>query len=150
MEVILREDVSNLGVTGDRVKVRPGYARNFLLPRGLAVVADRRNLGLLEHQQRVANEKRDRERKLSESLAQKLGKVRLTLRAKAGEEGKLFGSVTNHDVELGLRDLGFEVDRRKIRIEEPIRSLGEHPVAIHLSGGLTATVTVIVEPETAN
>ncbi len=147
MEVILREDVPNLGVTGDLVKVKPGYARNFLLPRKLAVLADRRNVSLLEHEKRQAAEKRERDRKASESIAQKLTNTRLTVRARAGEEGKLFGSVTNTDLEKALVDSGFTIDRRRIRLEEPIKSLGEHTVSVQLAAGITAHVTVIVEAE---
>src|SRR5438094_6041536 len=105
MEVILREDVPSLGTVGDVVKVKPGFARNYLLPRGLAVVADRRNVHVLEHQKRLAADKRERDRKQAQSAAQQLSSVRLTIKARAGEEGKLFGSVTNLDIEKALADL---------------------------------------------
>ena len=147
MEVILREEVANLGSTGEVVKVRPGFARNFLFPRGLAVLADRRNLGALEHEKRLAAEKRDRDRRASEGLAQKLTSTRLVIHARAGEEGKLFGSVTNHDVERSLSEVGFTIDRRRILLPDPIKALGEHAVPIQLAAGVTAHVTVSVEPE---
>ncbi len=147
MEVILREDVPNLGGVGDVVKVKPGFARNFLLPRGLAVVADRRNIRVLEHQKRLVADKRERDRRDAQSLAQKLSSLRLTIKARAGEEGKLFGSVTNLDVERALADHGFAVERRRIRLEEPIKVLGEHVVPIHLGVGVDANVTVVVEAE---
>lgn len=147
MEVILREDVANLGTVGDIVKVKPGYARNYLLPRNLAVIADRSNLGVLEHQKRVVGAKRDRDRKQAESLAQRLTSMRVTIKARAGEEGKLFGSVTNQDIEKALAEQGFTVERRRIRLDEPIKSLGEHQVPVHLSTGVNAHVTVIVEAE---
>src|ERR1043166_336494 len=99
VEVILRDDVPNLGKIGDVVRVKPGYARNFLLPRGLAVEASRNNLQMLEHHKRVIGAKAERERKGAEALASRLGGVRLTVKARAGEEGRLFGSVTNLDVE---------------------------------------------------
>ena len=146
MEVILIEDVPNLGSVGDIVKVKPGFARNYLLPRALAVVADNRNRHVLEHQKRVVADKRERERRQNETLAQKLGGLRLTIKARAGEEGKLFGSVTNIDVERALIDAGFEVERRRIRLDEPIKSVGEHTVPVHLSVGVDARLTVIVEP----
>ncbi len=147
MEVILREDVPSLGTVGDVVKVKPGFARNYLLPRGLAVVADHRNVRVLEHQKRLVADKRERDRRNAQTVAQKLGSLRLTIKARAGEEGKLFGSVTNIDVERALADAGFEVDRRRIRLEEPIKSIGEHVVTVHLQTGIDAQVTVAVEPE---
>lgn len=145
MEVILREDVPHLGHIGDVVKVKPGYARNFLLPRGLAVAADKRNLGRLEHERRLATEKRERVLTASRSLAGTLSSARVTIKARAGEEGKLYGSVTNIDVERALADKGFTIERRRIRLDEPIKSLGDHQVTVHLSVGVDATVTVVVE-----
>jgi large subunit ribosomal protein L9 len=147
MEVILREDVPNLGTVGDIVKVKPGYARNYLLPRQLAVIADRGSVRVLEHQKRVVASKRDRDRKQAETLAQRLTSMRVTVKARAGEEGKLFGSVTNQDIEKALEEQGFTVERRRIRLDEPIKAVGEHVVPIHLSTGVNAHVTVIVEAE---
>ena len=147
MEVILREDVPNLGTVGDVVKVKPGFARNYLLPRGLAVLADRRNVHVLEHQKRTLADKRERDRRQAETAAQKLSSARLVVKARAGEEGKLFGSVTNLDVEKALAAQGYTVERRRIRLEEPIKSVGEYKVPIHLGVGVDATVTVVVEAE---
>jgi len=147
MEVILREEVPHLGTTGDIVKVKPGYARNYLLPRGLAVAADRRNVKELEHLKRVSAEKRDRERRTAETLAQKLTALRLTIKARAGEEGKLFGSVTNQDVEKALEAAGHPIERRRIRLAEPIKTLGEHMIPVHLGTGVDAHVTVVVAAE---
>jgi len=149
MEVILREDVPNLGTIGDIVKVKPGFARNYLLPRGLAVVADTRNRHALEHQKRVMAEKRERERRHNETAAQKLSALRVTLKARAGEEGRLFGSITNIDIERALADGGFSIERRRIRLDEPIKVVGEHAVPIHLGVGVTAHITVVVEAEEA-
>lgn len=146
MEVILREDVPHLGIIGDIVKVKPGYARNFLLPRGLATVADKRNMRELEHQRRLTAEKRDRAQRAAQSIAQKLAALRVTIKARAGEEGKLFGSVTNIDIEKALSDQGVEIERRRIRLEEPIKSLGEHRVPVQLAAGVTCELTVKVEP----
>ncbi len=148
MEVILREDVPTLGMVGDVVKVKPGFARNYLLPRGLAVVADRRNIGVLEHQKRLAADKRERDRRQAEGAAQKLSSLRLTIHARAGEEGKLFGSVTNLDIERALSDQGFTVERRRIRLDEPIKAVGEYVVPIHLGVGVDARITVVVQSET--
>ena len=145
MEVILREDVPSLGATGDVVKVRPGYARNYLLPRGLAVLADRRNIQVLEHNRRVVAAKRDRDRQQAQTLAEQMGKLRLVIQERAGEEGKLFGSVTNQDVERALAKSGFPIDRRKIRLDEPLKALGEYTVPVHLGAGVDAQVTVVVE-----
>ena len=147
MEVILKEDVPKLGSIGDVVKVKPGFARNYLLPRGLALVADTRNVHALEHQKRIGAEKRERERRKGETIARQLTSLTLTIAARAGEEGKLFGSVTNQDIEKALADQGFTVERRRIRLDEPIKSLGEHTVPVHLSTGVNAHVTVIVEAE---
>ena len=147
MEVILREDVQNLGTVGDIVKVKPGYARNYLLPRGLAVVADRRNVHVLEHQKRVVGDKREHDRRQAETAAQRLSSLRLTIKARAGDEGKLFGSVTNLDIEKALSEQGVTVDRRRIRLEEPIKSIGEHVVPVHLGVGVDTQVTVVVEAQ---
>ena len=147
MEVILREDVQNLGTVGDVVKVKPGYARNFLLPRGLAVVADRRNVRVLEHQKRVVADKREHDRREAQAAAQKLSSIRVTVKARAGEEGKLFGSVTNLDIEKALSEQGINVERRRIRLEEPIKSIGEHVVPVHLGVGVDAQITVVVEAQ---
>jgi large subunit ribosomal protein L9 len=145
MEVILREDVAHLGHIGDVVRVKPGFARNYLLPRGLAVVADKRNLGQLEHDRRVTADKRERALRASKTLAEKLAAARVVIKARAGEEGKLFGSVTNIDVERGLAEQGLAIERRRIRLDDPIKSVGEHRVTIHLSVGVDAEVTVVVE-----
>jgi large subunit ribosomal protein L9 len=147
MEVILREDVPNLGTIGDVVKVKPGYARNYLLPRALAVVADRRNVHVLEHQKRLAADKRESERRHAEAAAQQLGAASVVIKARAGEEGKLFGSVTNLDIEKALANQGLMVERRRIRLDEPIKSIGEHTVPVHLGVGVHTQITVIVQAE---
>lgn len=147
VEVILREDVPNLGAIGEVVRVRPGYARNFLFPRGLAVEASRKNLAELGHQKRVIAAKAERDRKSAEGVAAKLEGLSVTVRARAGEEGRLFGSVTNLDVERLLAAKGVTVERRRILLEEPIKQLGTFPVAIQLGQGVRATIQVVVEPE---
>src|SRR5215475_3158055 len=144
MEVILREDVPHLGTIGDVVKVRAGYARNYLLPRGLATVADKRNLRALEHERRVVEDKRRRARSAAETLSQRLSATRIVITARAGEEGKLFGSVTNIDIERALADQGLAVERRRIRLDEPIKTLGEHKVAVTLAAGVASELTVTV------
>lgn len=147
MEVILKEDVPKLGSIGDVVKVRPGYARNFLLPRGLAVVADPRNLGALEHAKRVTGEKREREMRKADTLAKQISSISLRLTAKAGEEGKLFGSITNIDIEKALADKGVAVDRRRIQLDEPIKQLGDYTIDIQLPLGVAAKVALAVVGE---
>jgi len=146
MEVILREDVTHLGHIGDVVKVKPGYARNFLLPRGLAVVADKRNLKRLEHERRLVGEKRERALRAAQSVAEKIAAVRIVVKARAGEEGKLFGSVTTMDLEKELVARDISVDRKRIRLDEPIKQVGEHKVTVHLGVGVDAQFTVVVEP----
>jgi len=147
VEVILRDDVPHLGKIGDVVRVKPGYARNFLLPRGLAVEANRRNLRVLEHQKRVIAAKAEREKKSAEAVAAKLAGLRLTVRARVGEGGRLFGSVTNLDVERLLAERGYTVDRRRIALEEPIKELGTFPIAVQVGRNVRATVELTVEAE---
>ena len=113
VQVILRDDVANLGKIGDVVRVKPGYARNFLIPRGLAVDANPKNLRVLEHQKRVIAAKAEREHKTAEAVARRVQGVKLTVRVRAGEEGRLFGSVTNMDIERLLAEKGVQVDRRQ-------------------------------------
>jgi large subunit ribosomal protein L9 len=148
MQVILREEVENLGTIGDVVKVKPGYARNFLLPRGLAVEASTRNLREVEHQKRVIADKRLREQKTAGAVAEKLGSVTLTFALRAGEDGKLFGSVTNQDIHRALEERGFAVERRRILLNEPIKTLGEHQVAVHVGPDVKTTIAVTITPVT--
>jgi large subunit ribosomal protein L9 len=144
MEVILREDVPHLGSIGDVVKVRAGYARNYLLPRGLATVADKRNLRALEHERRLVEEKRRRAVSAADTLARQLAAVRLVISARAGEEGRLFGSVTNIDIERALAEQGLSVERRRIRLDEPLKTLGDHTVPVSLTAGVQCEITVSV------
>ena len=144
MQVILREELPNLGTTGDVVKVKPGYARNYLLPRGLAIEANVRNLRELEHQKRVVADHRLRAQKSAAAVADKVGAVTLTFRVRAGEDGKLFGSVTNQDIHRALEERGFTIERRRILLAEPIKSLGTHDVTVHLGPDTRATIKVEV------
>jgi large subunit ribosomal protein L9 len=147
MELILREDVKSLGKAGELVRVKPGYARNFLLPRGLAYEATEGN------KKRIAGETRARaarvasEKSEAEAAAAKLGALTLTLRGKAGEEGKLFGSITAQDIAAALEKAGHTVDRRRIELEHPIKTLGDHTVAIRLHPEVHAGVRLTVVPE---
>jgi large subunit ribosomal protein L9 len=147
VEVILRDDVPSLGKIGQVVRVKPGYARNYLFPRGLAVEASGKNLHVLEHHKRVITAQADRERKTAEGVAQKLNGLKVTVQARAGEEGRLFGSVTNLDLERLLADKGFQVDRRRIELAEPIKQLGTYPVVVQVGRDDRATVELTVVAE---
>ena len=146
MQVILREEVLSLGTIGDVVDVKPGYARNYLLPRGFAVEANTRNLKQLEHQKRVIGEKRLREAKTAAALAERLSSQTLSFTMRAGDEGKLFGSVTNQDIQQQLEEQGFTIDRRRILLSEPIKTLGDHEVTINVGPDTRATLQVKVLP----
>ncbi len=144
VQVILNEDVPKLGRTGDVVKVRAGYARNFLLPRRLAVEANPKNLRAFEHQKRLAMLRREANKTQALTLKQRLEALALTITANAGEEGKLFGSVTNIDIERALRERGFNIERRKIILAEPIKQLGEFTVAVRLDPEVEAGLKLTV------
>ncbi len=146
MEVILRDDVPGLGIIGDVVNVRPGYARNYLLPRGLAVAADRRNLKELEHQKRLVEIKKERERGSYERMAGSLSKLRLEIEMRAGLGGKLFGSVTNLDVAKLIAEQGFELDRRRIELKVPIKEIGTHSVSVRVGQDISTEVSLTVKP----
>jgi large subunit ribosomal protein L9 len=151
MNVILTENVKGLGNMGDVVKVKPGYARNFLLPNKLAVEASTRNLSELEHHRRQLARKAE---KLSQEAAAVKGRIEaleIVLAHRAGEEGKLFGSVTTMEIEAELAAKGVAIDRRKILLDQPIKSLGEHEVEIKLNAGVSATLKVrVITAESAN
>jgi large subunit ribosomal protein L9 len=144
MEVILRDDVANLGAMGEIVKVKPGYARNYLLPRGLAVEASRRNVAALEHEKRLVAVKRERERKTARAFADQLDGLVLEVKARAGEEDRLYGSVTNLDIEKLLEARGFNVDRRKIDLADPIKRLGTYRIPVGIAFDVKATITLKV------
>jgi len=146
IQVILRDDVANLGKIGDVVRVKPGYARNFLLPRGLAVEASGKNLRMLEHHKRIIGAKAERDQKNAEAVAGRLEGLALTIKANAGEGGRLFGSVTNLDVERLLTEKGFHVDRRRIGLAEPLKQLGTFPIVVQVGRAVRATVQLTIEP----
>jgi len=147
VQVILRDDVPNLGKIGEVVRVKPGYARNFLFPRGLAVEANPKNLRVLDHHKRVIAAKAEREHKSAQAAASRLDGLKLTVRARAGEEGRLFGSVTNIDVERLLADKGFQVERRRIALEQPIKQLGTFPIVVQVGREVRVTIELTVEAE---
>jgi large subunit ribosomal protein L9 len=147
VQVILRDDVPHLGKIGDVVRVKPGYARNFLLPRGLAIEANPKNLRMLEHHKRIIAAKADREHKSAEATVSRLAGVKLVIRMRAGEEGRLFGSVTTLDIERLLADKGFHVERRRIVLDEPIKELGTFPIPLQVGRTARATIELTVEAE---
>jgi large subunit ribosomal protein L9 len=147
MEVILKEDVVNLGHRGDVVKVADGYGRNFLLPRKLALQATLANKAVIEQMKSAAARRSASEKIQADELATKLEPVVLTFTRKSGEAGHLFGSVTSADIASELAAKGFEVDRRKIVLNEPLKSVGEFNVAIKLHREVTAHVKVKVLAE---
>jgi large subunit ribosomal protein L9 len=147
VQIILNEDVANLGRTGDVVKVRPGYARNFLFPRKLAIEASTKSLRAFEHNKRLAMGKREAQKTEATDLKRKLDGLTISIGAHAGEEGKLFGSVTTIDIERALREKGFSVERRKIHLAEPIKQLGEFTVPVRLQPEVEASLKVEVKAE---
>jgi large subunit ribosomal protein L9 len=147
MKVILREDVENLGRGGELVDVKPGYGRNYLLPRGLAVVANPKNIREIEHQKAVASAKAAKMKASAEALAKRLSDTPLTLKRKAGEQDKLFGSVTAMDLAEALAQRGLAIDRRSIDLGEPIKTLGDFEVPVKLHHEVVGKVKVKVEAE---
>jgi large subunit ribosomal protein L9 len=147
MEIILQEDVANLGAIGEVVKVRDGYGRNYLIPRGLAIEANRRNLRVLEHQKRLTAAKKEKDRQNAQGMSDRIAALSITIQARAGEEDRLFGSVTNIDIEKALTAQGVTIDRRKIMLAEPIKQLGTYTVPVHLSSDVHGNITVNVVRE---
>ncbi len=149
MKIILREDVDHVGKMGDLVTVKDGYARNYLLPRDMAAPATDRNVRALEHQKRLIDGKRKKERVAAEELVKRLASIPLTFPMQAGEDDKLFGAVTSKDIAEALAAKDFVVDRRKIVLEKPIKALGTFTVSIKLSSEITGEVAVsVVKQET--
>jgi large subunit ribosomal protein L9 len=147
MEVILKEDVDNLGHRGDVVKVAEGYGRNFLLPRKLAMQATPANKAVIEQMKSAAARRSATEKTQAEALVAKLEPIVLSFTRKSGEAGHLFGSVTSADIAAGLASNGFEIDRRKIQLPEPLKSVGDFSVAIKLHREVTAQVKVKIQAE---
>ena len=147
MKLILREDVENLGKGGDLVDVKPGYGRNFLLPRGLAVAANPKNVKELEHQKAVAAAKAAKLKASAQAVAKRLSETPVTLKRKVGEQDKLYGSVTALDVAEALAARGVQIDRRAIVLDEPIKTVGEFEVPVKLHSEVAGKVKVTVEAE---
>lgn len=147
MEVILREDIDNLGSRGQLVKVAPGYARNFLLPKRLAVPASEANKKIVEQERQAHLRKEAKLASEAADLGKLIGAVSITIAQKAGENDQLFGSVTSKDIVEALEKQGYTVERRKIVLEEPIKTLGEFKVPVKLHREVTAEITVNVVKE---
>ncbi|MFQ6611624.1 MAG: 50S ribosomal protein L9 [Fidelibacterota bacterium] len=144
MDVILLQDVETLGTAGDIIGVKPGYARNFLFPRGLALRASKRNLAIAEEKKRVAAARAQRELKAYNELIDQLKKIELTIEVQVGGEERLFGSVTSQDIHKALEEKGINIDRHAILLEEPIKSLGIYNVPVKVTTGLNQEVKVYV------
>jgi len=147
MKLILQEDVRNLGRMGDVVNVADGYARNFLIPRKLGVEANVKNVRAMEHEKKKIEEKSKRIRQDAKGLAERLSSTEITLSAKAGEEEKLFGSITSMDIAEALKKDGFDVDKKKILLDDPIKRLGTYSVGIKIHHDVTAKVQIKVIAE---
>lgn len=144
MNVILTESVEGLGNIGDLIKVKPGYARNFLVPKGLAVAANIHNVKALEHQKRQMERKAQKVAQDAEAVKARIEAVQCIIAHRAGEEGKLFGAVTTKELGDKLAAAGVEIDRKKIQLPEPIKALGDYEVPVKLAGGVTAKIKVSV------
>ena len=144
MKVILKQNVDSLGKAGDAVKVADGYARNYLVPKGLAVEASNWSLKTLENEKMQIMKKLETEKKKAEVMIERLAGVTLSLSRRVGEQDKLFGSVTTKDIEQSLQELGIEIDRKMIILEEPIKTPGEFPVKIKLQPGVMTEIKITV------
>lgn len=147
MKVILKEDIPKLGTMGETVQVAPGYGRNYLIPQGKAVLATSKNFKELEHQRQLILRKAELIRKDAESFAEKFRGLTLTLARKVGEEDKIYGSVSVSDISQALKEAGVEIERKLIKLDAPIKSLGEFQVPVKVHADVTAEITVQVVTE---
>ena len=144
MDIILLQDVETLGTSGDIIKVKPGYARNFLFPRGLAVRSSKRNRALADEKKNSAKAKELRQAHVYEEMVDNLKKNEVTIEVQVGEEDRLFGSVTSQDIHKALIEKGVEIERSSIELEEPIKALGVYAVNIKVAKGLFQEIKVFV------
>jgi large subunit ribosomal protein L9 len=147
MKVILKSDVKDLGRIGEVVNVKDGFARNFLLPQGLAAEASTKNVKAFEHEKKKILEMAKKVKAGAAGLGEQIAAAKVTIKAKAGEEDKLFGSVTSMDIAEALKAEGIEIDKKKIYLDEPIKRLGEYTVTIKLHSEVSAQLNVQVVPE---
>ncbi len=149
MQVILKEDVHNLGKAGELVKVKPGFGRNYLIPQGKAIAATAANVKQIEHEKKVIAAKQAQLSKDAQAMADRLASVEVQVERQVGEEDKLFGSVTSRDIEAALKDKGITIDHKKVHMPEPIKTIGYHTVEIKLGTGVTGKIKVVVVPKQA-
>lgn len=147
IQIILKDDVQSLGRSGEVVHVKPGYARNYLIPQGVAVIATKRNVARLEHEKKVIELRVAKVRKDAESVAARLSGVTVQIERQVGEGDRIFGSVTSRDIQEALAAQGHAVDRKQIQLTEPIRALGQFTIKIALDRGVTAEVKAWVVPK---
>ncbi len=147
MKVILKQNIHELGLEGDTVDVARGHARNYLIPRGLALEANEQNKKLMETQRKKIELKRALAKDEAEKIKEKMADIVVTIPQKVGEEDKLFGSVTSMDIASHLEKQGVSIDRRKIVLDKPIKTTGEHEVSVKLYPGVTGSIRVVVVPE---
>ncbi len=147
MDIILTENIDHLGTAGELIKVKDGYARNFLIPTGKAVMATTQNLKKLDHQKRLVHEKLNKVKKEAEKLAARIEAVSCTVTKPVGDEDKLFGAVTSADIQNSLSSEGIDIDRKKIILDEPLKSLGIFTVPIKIHNEVTANLKVWVVKE---
>ena len=149
MQVILKEDVHNLGRAGELVKVKPGFGRNYLIPQGKAVVATASNVKQIEHEKKLIAAKQAQLSKDAQAMSDRLASIEVQIERQVGEEDKLFGSVTSRDIESALKDKGVTIDHKKVHMPEPIKTIGYHTVEIKLGTGVTGKIKVVVVPKQA-
>ncbi len=147
MKVILKEDVQNLGFMGETVNVADGYARNFLMPKNFAIPATNSNVKTVEHEKKIIDKKKTKIATELTEIKNSLEKTEITMPVKVGENEKIFGSITKVDIENKLKDLGFNIDRKIINLDNPIKELGIQTIKIKLSKDITAEIKVNVAPE---
>jgi large subunit ribosomal protein L9 len=146
MELILKQTVDSLGEEGDVVKVKAGYGRNYLIPKKIAVLANKANLALLEQEKAVIETRREKQRQEAEALSKKISGTSITIEHRAGEEEKLFGSVTTADIAEKFAELDIEIDKKNILLAEPIKTLGEFPVTVKVGYQMTTEIKVSIVP----
>mgnify|MGYP001335880485 FL=1 len=144
MDVILLDNISNLGNVGDIIKVKPGYARNFLFPKGLAVRSSKRNIALANERKNTIQAQLNREKEVNEKLISSLKNIEISIEVEVGEEDRLFGSVTNLDVHKALSEKGIDIDKQNINLENPIKSLGVYDIPVKVASSMVQEIKVYV------
>ena len=144
MDVILLKDYLSLGKTGDKVKVKPGFARNFLIPEGIALRASSKNLSIFKEQKKFEKVRQKREKSFNENIAKKLSKAEITIEAQVGEEDKMFGSITAKDIYKSILEKGIKVEQSSVQLDKPIKALGIYNVDVIVTENISSTVKVYV------